>query len=276
MTDFSESITDHKSLDEYLNRLIRWREKVGMILVYYNSGDVLYERCTDELFPTASLTKIMSAYCFMNMIGNNDSVLNESVTFDKEAADLSADHTCSAYEQIREGERYSVDFLLRMMLVPSSCASALALAKHFFGTEKAMVCRMNEYAKKMGLSGHFECPSGIDPRNQCSVRDLSVLAERLISSYPQILGYTSQRSVELKGTVYNTTNRILRSGQFKGMDGLKSGSSLEAGIGFVGTASRSGHRVISAVLHTQETKECVGATIALLRYGLGVSDENKN
>ena len=276
MKDFSENITDHKSLDEYLNRLIRWREKVAMILVDHNTGKILYERCADELFPLASITKIMSAYCFMNMIGNNDSVLKEFVTIDKETAALSADPNCSAYEHMREGERYSVDFLLRMMLVPSSCASALALAKHFFGTEKVMVCQMNEYAEEIGLSGHFVCPGGIDPRNQCSARDLSVLAGKLISSYPQILAYTSQRSIILKGTEYQTTNHIIRSGQFDGMDGLKTGTSPEAGCCFVGTASCCRHRVISVVLNAQQKKESFESTKILLRYGLDISDENKN
>ena len=77
------------------------------------------------------------------------------------------------------------------------------------------------------------------------MRDLGVLAVRLIEDFPEYYGYFALTSYEFDGRSpqnHNNRNPLLRLGI--GADGLKTGHTSEAGYGLVGSAVQGGRRVV--------------------------------
>ena len=77
------------------------------------------------------------------------------------------------------------------------------------------------------------------------MRDLAILAERLISEFPQYYGYFAETEFAFDGRV--PSNRFNRNPLLKmsiGADGLKTGHTVEAGYGLVGSAEQGTRRIV--------------------------------
>ena len=78
-----------------------------------------------------------------------------------------------------------------------------------------------------------------------SVRDLSLLAERLITDFPEYYPMFAEQTYEFDGRApANTRNRNPLLGLGIGADGLKTGHTEEAGYGLVGSAKQDDRRII--------------------------------
>ncbi|MCR2287565.1 serine-type D-Ala-D-Ala carboxypeptidase, partial [Salmonella enterica] len=88
--------------------------------------------------------------------------------------------------------------------------------------------------------------------------DMALLADHLVSDYPEILDTASIAKTKFrKGTDDEMDmpnwNFMLKGlvQQYEGVDGLKTGSTDSAGSCFTATAERNGMRVISVVLNAK-------------------------
>ena len=262
-----------ENIEDRLKLLSRWREDVTFFLLDYDTKEVIYERNGDILRTIGSMTKLMSAYVLLEEKLTTPEAWEQMITIDSECSVMANNIDLSAYEQFKEGEKRSARELLSLCLVPSGCASTLALAKHFYGTEEAFIERMHEHSRKIDINATFCDCYGTHPGDKCSARDLSKLAYNLIDRHPEILSITSMHAVPLHGTDYINTSRLIRDGLVPGMDGLKSGTTLVSGNCYIGTAKRDGHRYISVVMNAQTTDEQHAETKALLEYGLSLKNE---
>lgn len=262
-----------ESIDNKLKFISRWREDVTFFLLDYDTNEVLYERNSDVLRTIGSMTKLVSAYVLLEEKLTTPEAWDEIITIDPESCEISNNTNFSAYEQFKENERHTARTLLTMCLVPSGCASTLALVKHFYGSEKAFIEHMHEQTKKIGMNATFCDCFGTNPGNKCSARDLGKLAYNLISRHPEILEITSMRSVQFHYVEYVNTSRLIYKNMVPGMDGLKSGTTLVSGNCYLGTAKRDGHRVISVVMNAQSVNEQFDETKELLEYGLSLKNE---
>ena len=105
---------------------------------------------------------------------------------------------------------------------------------------------MTERAKALGMQNStFANASGWPhPNQRMSVKDLALLAERLIEVFPEYYGYFSEEEFIFDDRA--PQNRFNRNPLLKlgiGADGLKTGHTSEAGYGLVGSALQSGRRV---------------------------------
>ncbi len=67
-------------------------------------------------------------------------------------------HACSmggSQIWLKEGERLTVDEMLKAVCVVSANDCAVALAEHLAGSEEAFVERMNRRAAELGMNGHY-------------------------------------------------------------------------------------------------------------------------
>lgn len=262
-----------EKIEDRLKFISRWREDVTFYLLDYDTKEVIYERNGDVLRAIGSMTKLVSAYVLLEEKLTSPDAWEQQVTIDSECSEMSKNPHFSAYEQFRENETHSARELLALCLVPSGCASTLALAKHFYGSEKAFIDHMHEQTKKIGINATFCNCYGTDPGNKCSAKDLAKLAHTLISKHPEILSITSMHSVPLHCIDYVNTSSLIRENLIPGMDGLKSGTTLASGNCYIGTAKRDGHRYISVVMNAQSIEEQCDETKALLEYGLSLKNE---
>jgi serine-type D-Ala-D-Ala carboxypeptidase (penicillin-binding protein 5/6) len=171
----------------------------------------------------------------------------------------------------RAGERLTVADLLRALLLASANDAASTLATRIAGSRPAFVAMMNRRAKQLGLRDtHYANPVGLDEAgNYSSATDLVKLA-LILRKRPFFRRTTDEpRAVLRSGArqrVVLNRNLLVRDVPF--VNGVKTGHTLRAGYVLVGSATRGGVTVLSAVLGDPTEGARDMDSLALLRYGV--------
>ena len=139
------------------------------------------------------------------------------------------------------------DLLLGVIVLSGNDATAvLAEALSPDGTEAGFARLMTQRARQLGMmNSNFTNSNGWpDPAHVMSMRDLGILAERLITEFPQYYPYFAMTEFAFDGrTPDNRFNRNPLLSMGIGADGLKTGFTNEAGYGLVGSAVQGERRV---------------------------------
>ncbi|MBC6438218.1 MAG: D-alanyl-D-alanine carboxypeptidase [Rhodobacteraceae bacterium] len=145
-------------------------------------------------------------------------------------------------------DRVSVEDLIRGVVVLSGNDASVVLAEALSpdGTEAGFADMMTQRALQLGMENStFRNASGWPaPGHVMSMRDLGILAERLITEFPQYYPYFAETEFLFDGRAPDNRfnrNPILTMGI--GADGLKTGHTQEAGYGLVGSAMQGDRRV---------------------------------
>lgn len=231
------------------------------IVIDARSGAVLFQQQADKRRAIASTTKLMTALLTLEHTRQSD-------VFAAPAYHPSPGESVIG---LRKGERMSVHDLLRAMLLPSANDAAHALAVHVGRTEARFVRMMNTEARKLDLTEtHYSTPIGLDdPGNYSTARDLASLArlDMRHSAFAKIVDLP--RATLLTGAhPRNVTNRNDLVVDYKFVDGVKTGHTLDAGYVLVGSAHGHGAHVISVVLGDPNEATRDADSLALLRYGI--------
>ena len=232
------------------------------------TGEIYYAFNEDAPLAPASMTKLMTAYIIYEKIEEGVLGKDTLITADNEDEALSYDSEASNVP-LRAGESYSIDELLGAMMVHSACAACEMIGKYLCGSEAEFADLMNETVGKLGLEAYYEDASGLSDNNRISARSMAKLSGILINKYPDILNYTSKKSIIFGGREYKTTNKILPGGAYEyiGCDGLKTGTTTLAGCCLAATAVRDGIRLISVSMHSDSDYWRFNDTINLLNCG---------
>jgi D-alanyl-D-alanine carboxypeptidase (penicillin-binding protein 5/6) len=194
-----------------------------------------------------------------------------------ERAKLSDVFTASSYRPapieskigLDPGERMKVSDLLRGLLAESGNDAAAALAKGVGGSQRNFVRLMNQRARQLGLTNtHYANPIGLDADgNYSSARDLVTLAtvDRTNSFFKKVV---DSASVTLKtgDRPRRFTNRNRLVVKYPFVNGVKTGHTGQAGYVLVGSASRNGVQLVSAVLDTPSEDARDADTMALYKW----------
>ncbi len=234
------------------------------VLVEPATGDIVYQRKADDRRSIASTTKLMTALVVLDRLSLDD-VLAQVPYATRGAESLVG---------LRTGERMTVRDYLRGLLLASGNDAAETLAVRTAGSVKKFVAQMNARARKIGLKNtHFETPVGLDVEgNYSTASDLAALA--LVLRTSAFIRETVNRpdaTLRVRGDngrrirVVNR-NSLIRTQPF--VNGMKTGHTNRAGYVLVGSGSRDGVTVISAVLGTGSEAARDKDSLALLRYGL--------
>ncbi len=237
------------------------------ILVNADTGQILYEYNIHERFPHASLTKIMTLLIAMDALDNGEINLTNVVTISKEASDVVGSRIW-----LSEGDKISVEDLMKAIAVPSANDASYALAQHIAGSEENFVRMMNDKAKAMDLKDtHFQDSTGLSSLDHySSAYDLYLQSRELILKHPLILDWTSRWliKIEAKNYSYANTNRLVNPYEsYEGLDGLKTGHTEEAQWCLVATAKKANVRLISVILGADSEETRMSETRRLLDYG---------
>jgi serine-type D-Ala-D-Ala carboxypeptidase (penicillin-binding protein 5/6) len=235
------------------------------IVMESTTGDVLLARNPDQRREIASTTKLMTVLVALQR-DDLDDIFSAT------------DYNPPPIESqigLRPGERMTVRDLLRATLLPSANDAAAALAAGTMGSTEAFVAEMNRRAKALGLRNtSYANPVGLDdPRNYSSARDLVRLAIRLrrYEFFRRTVDLPSAvlRSGARKRVVINRNTLVRRVAD---VNGVKTGHTHGAGYVLVGSATRNGVTVLSAVLGEPSERARDADSLALLRYGLSRYD----
>ncbi|WP_147634158.1 D-alanyl-D-alanine carboxypeptidase family protein [Treponema pectinovorum] len=243
------------------------------ILIDTSNGCILFEKNADQIIPPASITKLFVMYIAFKEIEAGNLSLDELVEPPEIswAVNLPRD---SSLMFLGQGQKVSVNELLKGLAVASGNDAALALAYRISGNTKDFIKRMNYEAKALGLEKtHFEEPSGYSENNLTTARELAEFCRIYINRYPQSLkdfhslneiSYPLQKNLPSWQTekgdslaiTQKNTNPLLN--RLKGCDGLKTGFIYESGYNLALTASREGVRFLSVTMKGPGTNSIEG------------------
>jgi D-alanyl-D-alanine carboxypeptidase (penicillin-binding protein 5/6) len=125
------------------------------------------------------------------------------------------------------GERLTEREALYAVLLPSANNVAHIVARTVGGSTAAFVARMNEEARRLGMTAtRYTDPSGYDPATVSTARDQLVLARAAMrnSAFASIVR-TRHATLPVAGTVTNTDSLLGTDG----FVGIKTGSDSAAG-----------------------------------------------
>ncbi|WP_236712826.1 D-alanyl-D-alanine carboxypeptidase family protein [Peribacillus muralis] len=262
------------------------------IIIDGKTGQIVYEKNADKVLGIASMSKMMTEYIIMESIKNGKISWDQKVKINKYVHDLSKAPNLSNVG-LTEGEDYTVKELYQAMAVYSGNAATVALAQLVSGSEKSFVKLMNEKAKKLGLKNHRfvnasglnntdllgEYPTGgADDENVMTAKDTALLAYRLINDYPEVLKIASISKLKFRdGKEYPNFNWMLPGliFEYKGVDGLKTGSTEYAGYGHTGTVIQNGQRYITVVMKSTNKNERFADSTKLMNYAYSTFKKEK-
>lgn len=212
--------------------------------------------------PPASITKLMTAYVVFHAIESDQISLNDLVTISEKAWRMEGSRMF-----IEVGKKVSVQDLLMGMIVQSGNDASIALAEHIAGSEFLFVDLMNQYAVNLNMtSSSFQNTTGLPVENHFSTaHDLALLAKAIIREFPQYYAWYSTKEFTFNGITQRNRNSLLW--RDPSVDGMKTGSTDEAGYCLVSSAERDGMRLISVVLGTATAKSRIDGSQAMLNYG---------
>ena len=236
------------------------------IVMDYDTGEVLYAKDIDTMRVPASMTKIMTAYIIYEELEAGTITKDSRFTISDSVREKSRDNYNYPTSVPLVGDTIDVDTLLKLIMIPSASASCICAAENISGSEEAFVARMNETAKRLGMKAEYENSHGAFV-HYISCRSIAILIRDFISRYPDILNYTSLKSVEYNGKTYSNTNKLLSTYYYEGVDGFKTGTISAAGYCLSATAARDGRRIITVVMNSRSTEARHTDSQKLLDYG---------
>lgn len=236
------------------------------ILMDYDTKEVLYGKDENKRTSVASLTKMMGLILIFEKIDEGSLKTNEIITVSKNAKEMGGTQIW-----LEEGEKISVNDLLKGITMASANDAMVAMAERISGTEAAFVKKMNEKAKQLGLKNtNFVNSTGFDEEGAySSAFDMAIIASELLK-HEKILDYTSKYESYIRENTNNktwitNTNKLVN--YYKGCDGLKTGYTDNAGSSLAVTAKREGLRLIAITFGYKNTSTRNREAVSLLDYG---------
>lgn len=233
------------------------------VLMEAQTGKVLYEKQDHDKRACASITKVMTLLLVMEALDSGKIGLNDTVTTSEHAASMGGSDIW-----LEPGESMTVDDMLKATVISSANDAAVALAEYVSGSEDEFVSQMNQRAGELGMKETvFKNVNGLDEDGHVtSAYDIALMSQELIK-HRKILDYTKtwMDSVRDGKTQLVNTNKLLKS--YKGITGLKTGTTGQAGSCISATAERDGVSLIAVVLGSSTTADRFNAAATLLDYG---------
>lgn len=219
------------------------------------TGTVLMAKNADEPLPPASMSKLMTLYMAFEAIRDGRLSTEERLPVSQKAMSYGGSTMF-----LDTTDRVRVIDLLRGIIVLSGNDACAVIAEALSpdGTEAGFARLMTRRARQLGMTNStFVNSNGWPaPGQRMSMRDLALLANRLIVDFPEFYPMFAETTFEFDGRApQNTQNRnpLLRLNI--GADGLKTGHTQEAGYGLVGSAVQDGRRVIFAISGMETAKD---------------------
>lgn len=217
------------------------------------TGTVLMDKNADAPLPPASMSKLMTINMLFEAL--RDGRVTMDTTF---AVSARAKAMGGSTMFLQESDRPTVSDLIHGMIVNSGNDACVVVAEGLAGTEEAFAQQMTLRAQALGMQNSvFVNASGWPaPDHRMSMRDLGILAKRLVMEFPEYYPIFSETSFNYKDRApanANNRNPLLALGV--GADGLKTGHTSEAGYGLVGSAKQGDRRVIFVITGLASEKD---------------------
>ncbi|MDO5707335.1 MAG: D-alanyl-D-alanine carboxypeptidase family protein [Andreesenia angusta] len=238
----------------------------GVVAGNLDNDEIVINYNGDNPVPIASTTKIMTYLVIKDLIAEGRGSLDDTLVFDEESLEVEGSKL-----DLVKGSKVRAETLLESILISSANDSCLVLAKHFGESIPNFVRLMNSKAKELGLEkAIFYTPNGLADtegnENTMTSEELFTLSSHVIKKYPEILEITSKKELIIKeyDIKLENTNNLL--GDVKGVDGLKTGFTDNAGRCLIATGKKSekSNRILSVIMGAESVEDRDQKTIDII------------
>jgi serine-type D-Ala-D-Ala carboxypeptidase (penicillin-binding protein 5/6) len=241
------------------------------ILQDYLSGEILYEKEADLSIYPASMTKVMTAIVAFDLIKKGELSFDDMIIISENAWRLSASGYSSMF--IMVGDEVSVEDLLKGIIIVSGNDACVALAEGIAGSEEQFAILMTAKANEIGMKNtNFSNASGInDPDNYSTVRDIMIMSNYLIKTYPEYYEYFKEKEFtwdRTGGDPITQGNRNPLLYKKIGADGIKTGYLAVEKYSLASSIFKNNRRLIAVASGFQTKNDRSKESSKLLIWGL--------
>ncbi len=233
------------------------------ILIEKTTGTVLYEKNADQKMRPASVTKIMTLLLIMESIRDGQYGYSDIVNVSAYATSMGGSQV-----YLKEGEKFTVDEMIKCIAVASANDCCVAMAEFTSGSTEAFVDRMNNRSKELGMTNtHFENCTGLDSDSHLTTaRDISIMSRELLK-FSDIKKYTGIWTDSIRDGSFGltNTNKLIRF--YAGATGLKTGYTSASGYCISATAQKENMELIAVVMAAKTVDERTKDAKTLLNFG---------
>lgn len=241
------------------------------LIVETNTGKIIYEKDIYEQNYPASVTKILTAILTLE---NCD--LDDVVTVSQSA--ISHIPTGYVIAPLYVGEQIAIKDLLYALMLKSANDAAYVLAEHVGGSVDGFSEMMNKKAEELGCKNtHFVNPNGIHNQNHYTTAyDMYLISnyamknetfKKIVSTYEYTLLPTNKHP--LKDRIMKNTNNFVNPKNVyynKIINGIKTGTTKQAGNCLITDSSENGLEFITVVLGAQTANSKFSETKKMINF----------
>lgn len=209
----------------------------------------------------------MTVYILMSKIKDGTIKLDDTFSVSENAWRKGGAATGGSTMFLSIGDNVSVENLIKGIVIQSGNDACIVVAENVAGSEDDFVILMNKTAKKLGLkNSHFENATGLPhPDHRMSMEDLAILSRHIISEFPELYHYFSQKEFVYNNIKQGNRNPLLYT--MKGADGLKTGHTEEAGFCLAASATKGDRRLIEVMSGMSSNRERSEEAERLMSWG---------
>jgi D-alanyl-D-alanine carboxypeptidase (penicillin-binding protein 5/6) len=228
------------------------------------TATVVFDKDMHKPWPMASMTKMMLMLIVAEKLHDGSLKLGDQVSTSVLASKMGGSQV-----YLKAGETFSLDDMMKAIVVHSANDASVAVAEYVGGSTEAFVVMMNKRAHELGMNDtHYYSVHGLPPApgqqpDVSSAYDSAVLARELVK-YPDILRWSSIQTCPFRNGTFELRNTNHLVWTYRGCDGLKTGFYYQAGFNVAATATRSGLRLIAVVLGSPRKQQNFSAAATLL------------
>ena len=206
-----------------------------------STGLVLMDKAADVPLPPASMSKLMTLLMLFEAIEDGRMAMDTPFTVSERAHQMGGSRMF-----LETRDRPTAEDLIRGIAVHSGNDATVVVAEGLAGTEEAFAQLATRRARELGMRNTTLANSSgwPHPDHLMSKRDLGILAEHIITEYPQYYPYLSEPEFTWNGITQ--PNRVPLLGAGIGLDGLKTGFTSAAGYSLTGSVRQGDRRIVFA------------------------------
>lgn len=232
----------------------------------FNSGECVFKYNETQRMPIASVCKVMTLTLCFDAINSGKLAFTDKITVSERASGMGGSQVF-----LQTGLSYSLDDLIKSIVVCSANDSCVAVSETIAGSEETFVSMMNKKAEELGCNDTlFANCTGLPKEVQYScAKDVATMFRNLIANeayfkYSKIwledFAHPDNRT-----TTITNTNKLIK--KYTACDGGKTGFTNQAGFCLASTAKRDNLRLVSVVLGANTSDDRFSSTINMFNYG---------
>jgi serine-type D-Ala-D-Ala carboxypeptidase (penicillin-binding protein 5/6) len=227
------------------------------------SGQVIAEKASDTVVQNAGMSQLMTILIVLDAINRGEIGLRDQVNISAYAAGQGGSQIF-----LEPQDNYTVETLLKGLVMVAANDACVALAERIAGSEDAFVKRMNDKAQELGMTNtkFVNCTGYMESGATTSAKDMVALCRQIVK-YPLFFQYskawmdTIVHNDAHKTDIVNA-NRLIKVNDK--CDGIGVGSSKDTGFSLAATGKSGDSRFIFVGIGAKSSKARTSAANAAM------------